>query len=166
VAQRVRTDVPGQSGQIHGRFEALLGGSDRLAIELDEAGADQLAVFPTSHVGQQPGWKWSGRLTLLGGSLPDRRALEDTTLEISVRVSKLGVRRCRRDRDRPGAGDRPITINLAAVALRGGRLPGRSPFRGPSEWARALYRAGPRIDAGWPGSFSLGPISLSLPFVM
>jgi hypothetical protein len=29
--------------------------------------------------------------------------------------------------------------------------------------ADALYRASARMDAGWPGSFSLGPASLSLP---
>nr|WP_244486076.1 hypothetical protein [Bradyrhizobium viridifuturi] len=41
---------PGSLARIHGRFEALLHGSDRLAIELDEAGADQLAVFPTTQM--------------------------------------------------------------------------------------------------------------------
>nr|WP_315765214.1 MULTISPECIES: hypothetical protein [unclassified Bradyrhizobium] len=84
VAQRVRSDFPGQLGQIHGRFEALLHGSDRLAIELDEARVDQLLVLPTTHMSQQPGWKWSWRLTLLGGSLSDRPAVEDTPLEINV----------------------------------------------------------------------------------
>ena len=29
-----------------------------------------------------------------------------------------------------------------------------------------IYRAGARIDAGWPGSFSLGPASVSLPLAI
>jgi hypothetical protein len=61
-------------------------------------------------------------------------------------------------------GARPDTqkhTRCARSAGVGGRLT-EAPFRGP-RIGYALYRAGARMDAGWPGSFSLGPASLSLP---
>jgi hypothetical protein len=46
----------------------------------------------------------------------------------------------------------------------GGLLGGNPiPRTKSAKWARMVYRAGARMDAGWPGSFSLGPTSVSLP---
>src|SRR5262249_44223103 len=85
----------------------------------------------------------------------------------------INLRRCsvRPDTDRlcataaNGAMGQDQTRNgtLAALDRRvfGGCL-AEAPFRRLRN-GYALYRGGARIDAGWPGSFSLGPASLSLP---
>lgn len=70
------------------------------------------------------------------------------------------------------------TRHAKALSLRGplgahwdrrcGACLAEVPFRGlgPRNGHAWPYRAGARMDAGWPGSFSLGPASVSLPSAM
>ena len=53
----------------------------------------------------------------------------------------------------------------STLGSAGGVCLAKVPFRGPRN-GHALYRAGARMDAGWPGSFSLGPASVSLPLAI
>jgi hypothetical protein len=85
-------------------LKPLFPGSNRLAVELDEAGGDQFPFFPATHMSEQPGWNWNWRLTLLGGALPERLAVEDPVLKIDVRSARLSIWRCGRNRARSGAG--------------------------------------------------------------
>jgi hypothetical protein len=93
VAQSVRGDVARQPGETHRRFEPLLRRRNRLAVEFNEAGGDQLAVPPATPVSKQPRRYGRRGLSLPCGPLADRLAIEDAALKIDVRSARLGIGR-------------------------------------------------------------------------
>jgi hypothetical protein len=70
----------------------------QLTVELNKAGGDQLAVHPATRVTKQSGRYGRRRLSLLGGPLADRLAIEDAALNIDVRSAGLRTGRRRGNR--------------------------------------------------------------------
>ncbi len=73
---------PGQTGEPHGRFEPLPNRGNRLAVELNKAVGDQLAILPATQVGKQSRRYRRRRLTFLSGPPADRLAVKDASLKI------------------------------------------------------------------------------------
>ena len=104
VAKGMGGDLARQPGQPYGALEACFYRRYRLAIELDEAGRDQPARSPATHVGEQARREGGRGLALLGGSSADRLPIEDAPVQVDERPARFAIGRCGCDRASPGAG--------------------------------------------------------------
>jgi hypothetical protein len=89
----VRCDSPRQTGEPDSRFEPLLYRCNRLAVELNKAGGNELAILPATQVSEQLRRYGCWCLSFLGNPLADSLAIEDAALKVDERSAKLGIRR-------------------------------------------------------------------------